>query len=528
MSDPRPQEDADAPMLERDDELQPDNGYSYGSFPSYSQDIETPAPTKPAKSSTRVLAPDLLRGFLMLAMALDHNALALNTWQHGTGRESEGDGQVIEKWNRPAAYVVRTLTHLCGTGFTFLLGMGVVYLGRSRSRLGWTSLRLTRYFAVRAIVLTLVTVSMGLVLTKGKVWFFNTVLFSLAADYFLAGMLWLVINKTEPLLTRAIFKILSKKTDEEESERPLLSVYRESRDSGILAQASSLSWHVHNAILVILSVVTIWWNIWMSENHGHCKMQNDGSATISAWTDSISLNEQQPLPSSSHHPLLAIWFWPVMTERVLSGFPPLAWLSFAVLGLLYGRIIISRPWSTRALGLGHSIAGLLFFIFFVFTRVFHFGNLSEDCIQTPDQKHHSGNPYLASSQSFFYIIKYPPDVAFWAFTMSGCLFLLAIFGAIPTRISKRFALLLDFGTAALFFYVTHLFVVFTLGRIFVVLFGHDTGLSHPMNPDSTRGIDNLFGYFGVWALDMLILWPLTRWYSRFKSNKSADSIWRFF
>lgn len=537
MADQRLQDDSDTlqadtersetPILDRDGDVQPDNGYSYGSFPSYSTDIETPAPTKSAKSNTRALAPDLLRGFLMLAMALDHNALALNTWQHGTGRETEGDGTVIESWNRTAAYIVRTITHLCGTGFTFLLGMGIVYLGRSRTRLGWGSLRLAEYFAVRAVVLTLVSVVLGFILTMGQVWFFNIVLFSLAVDYFLAGLLWLVINKTEPLLAKGIFKMLSKKTDEEESERPLLSVYRENRDSHEVVQASSISWHAHNALLAVLSVVTIWWNIWLSENNGHCKIQNDGTI-ISARTDLFSHDEGQTMPTSPHHPFLAIWFWPVMTERIVSGFPPLAWLSFAILGLLYGRIIIARPWSTRALGVGHAFSGLLFFVLFVLTRLYHFGNLSEGCLQTPEERKHSGNPYLASPQAFFYIIKYPPDVAFWAFTMAGCLFLLAIFGAIPTRISKRFSLLLDFGTAALFFYVAHLFVVFILGRILVTLFGHDTGIANPMKPDITRGIDNLFGYFGAWALAMLSLWPMTRWYSRFKSNKPADSIWRFF
>ncbi|KAF7561791.1 hypothetical protein G7046_g2325 [Stylonectria norvegica] len=516
----------DTTIPPQDDEIRPDNGYSYGSFSSYDRGTESrqTVQAKPAKSNTRALAPDLLRGFLMLSMALDHTALAVNIWEHGTGRVTEGDSVPIREWNRPAAYVVRTLTHLCGTGFTFLLGMGVVYLGRSRSRLGWSSWRLAKYFAERTVVLTLVTIVLGLILTGGKTWFMNIVLFSLAADYFLAGMLWLAISKTEPLLAQSLSRTFPDKLGEDEAEEPLISTRRSVDNQVASLRASTVSWHVHNALLIVLSLITIWWNIWLSPTHGYCQVQKNIPDTAD-WTTSMP----QPEDTPGKYPLLALWFWSVVSKRIVSVFPPMAWVSFAILGLLYGRVIIARPWSTRALGLGHSFAGLVFLILFILTRVLRTGNLSEGCLETPEQERYPDrNPYLASPQSFFYIIKYPPDVAFWAFTMAGIFFLLAIFGAIPVRISKRFSLLLDFGTAALFFYVAHLFVVFALGAFFVHFFGHDVGLPQPMDPDSTRGIDNLFGYLGVWALAMLVLWPLTRLYSRFKSRKPVDSIWRFF
>ncbi|KAJ3535985.1 hypothetical protein NM208_g6913 [Fusarium decemcellulare] len=207
----------------------------------------------------------------------------------------------------------------------------------------------------------------------------------------------------------------------------------------------------------------------------------------------------------------------------------MAWLSFAILGLLYGRIDVARTWTPRVASLCNFAAGLGFLVIFVLTRVLHFGNLSEGCLQTPEHdKYPDRNPYLASVQSFFYIIKYPPDVAFWAFTLAGNFFLLAFFGGIPTHIAKRMTLLLDFGRAALFFYLAHLFFVFILGAVMVSLFGHDTGNPEQMNPDSTRGIDNVFAYLSIWAFAMLLLWPLTKWYGRFKLGKPADSIWRFF
>lgn len=497
-------------------------GPSYGAF--LSTDRRDDAPPPPSKQPPpRALAPDLLRGFLMLTMALDHTALALNTWEHGTGRSTEMDGVVITRWNRTAAFVVRTLTHLCAPGFTFLLGIGVVYLGRSRSRLGWGPARLLKYFAVRALVLTLVNVVLGVLVTGGDVWFMNFVLFALAVDYFLAGVLWVVLDRTEPWLARVLSERL-KDEEDEDVEEPLLRPIDEV-EPVVSARATSLSWHIHNALLLVLGLVTIWWNIWLSPTGGHCHLESDSSPSLSTAAPGPEINT----PAMSSNPLLGIWFWIVQTPRVVSVFPPLAWLSFAVLGLLYARVYLARPWSHRTILLAHTLAALSFLLFFVLTRVLRFGNLSEDCLHTPQHAlHPNRNPYLVSVQSFLYIVKYPPDVAFWSFTLSGTFLLLALFAGLPARVAGKLSLLLDFGRAALFFYVAHLMVVFVVGGVVVKWFGHDVGIPSANDPEETRGVDSVVAYLFVWACCMGGMWPVVRWYGRFKATKAADSIWRFF
>ncbi|KAI5456722.1 hypothetical protein BGZ63DRAFT_87958 [Mariannaea sp. PMI_226] len=543
----RPQDAAGAPPATAAPGLSSitgDHGRSprgYGSFPisdraNNSDDVlRTTTTTTTAavkkKQSPRALAPDLLRGLLMLVMALDHTALALNTWQHGTGRDTEMDGMIIGNWNRPVAYVVRTLTHLCAPGFTFLLGVGSVYLGRSRSRLGWSSMRIARYFAVRGLVLTLVNTVLGLLVSGGQVWFMNFVLFSLAVDYFLVGMLWLVVNTTEPLLAKGISRMLEGKAenhddddDKDVEEEPLLRPREAEADFGASAtRASTWSWHIHNAILFVLSIVTIWWNIWLSPVQGHCQPQSEALQPMT-----LPQPPEPQSPAVSKNPL-DLWFWIVMSPRVVSVFPPMAWFSFAILGLLCARLDLARPWSHRAIALGYTCAGLACTILFVLTRVLRFGNLSEDCLQTPEHiAHPDQNPYLVSVQSFFYIIKYPPDVAFWAMTMAGNFFLLAIFNGVPAHITQRFTILLDFGRAALYFYVIHLFLVFFGGNVLVRLFGHESDIPSQNDPSSTLAIDNAWAYFAIWAMFMLALWPMVRRYGRFKATKPADSLWRLF
>ncbi|RYP68947.1 hypothetical protein DL771_006369 [Monosporascus sp. 5C6A] len=488
-------------------------------FPASNQparDDDTPKWIPDSKSPvTRVLAPDLLRGLLMVLMALDHTVVAINSWQHGQGRDTELDGAIIRRWNWPLGYAIRTLTHLCAPGFTFLMGMGVVYFGRSRARLGWTSYQMIRHFAIRAAILTLITVLMGVIFTAGRFWFLNAVLFSLAVDYFLAGLLWLVVNKTEPALQQLVGRWLPEFTEPAVTQ-PLLNESRSiaTPTSKATARANAISWHVHNLLLLVLAAVTIWWNIWLSPNSGHCQAEDVKPVVATSLPQNVAVQ---------------IWFHMVQTERIISVFPPLAWLSFAILGLLYGRLLIAQSRSPVTIKYTTILAASGFALLFVLTRLFHFGNLSEGCLQTEDQTTHPGsNQYLASPQSFFYIIKYPPDVAFFAFTMAGNLFLLALFDVIPFQVTKRFTLLLAYGKSALFFYLVHQVTLFPLGAVLKSMFGHELDYKDFMSGKNAVGVENVWAYFGLCASVLAILYPLCQWYSRFKQTKGPISIWRFF
>ncbi len=510
----------------------------YNSFPSYNAiQHETSSGRGAAqhaaaggKLQTRVLGPDLLRGLLMMFMAMDHLGIALRPWEHGLGKHAEQDGVPVDEWNRIAGYLVRSLTHLCAPGFTLLLGMGVVYLGRSRRAQGWSAPRLLRYFALRMMVLTVVMVAHGVLLTAGQVWFLNIVLFALAVDYFLAGALWLAVDAMETklagFLTRTVF------TDEDaarnhdsdsDAEQPLLHAGRPQTGSAEV-KAARVSWHVQNVLLAVLSVVTIFWNIWLSEDQGQCAVTTSGTSDVASaaadWDDR----------KMDTYWWLRLWFWQANGPGVLSAFPPLAWLSFAIIGVLYGRLVISGARSTYNL-IGHVGASLIFAVVFVLTRLLHFGNLSENCLQTPENRAHpTRNQYLVSPAAFFYTIKYPPDVAFWALTLAANILLLAALGRVPVNFARKWlVIVLDFGTTSLFFYVVHMPVVFVTGWVMCTLFGHETDQKAPSSVlVSDKVIDNAFGFFGVWALSLLIMWPLCRWYGQFKFGKPSDSLWRIF
>ncbi|KAM7184707.1 hypothetical protein V8F20_012108 [Naviculisporaceae sp. PSN 640] len=495
-------------------------------------------------SPARSIPPDLLRGLLMILMALDHNVMTLRSWPHGTAINGETDNGIPSKqWNTHLAYTIRTLTHLCAPGFMFLLGMGIVYFGRSRTQLGWGASKMIWHFWVRGVVLTLLSMLLGFGLSKGRVWFLNIVLVALGVDYFLVGVGWVIMRWTEGVLARLVLRVMkrfgeAKKKGEEEPLLPSPLVEENGRlvheeeavvdsiapDRSII-RAADISWHLHNVVLLALALVTIWWNIWLSPTGGGCSAQRD---------EVMPFGFEEPQGHGGWTPPGSIWFrfwfYPVQAPRFMSGFPPLGWISFAILGLLYGRIILARSWSAKAITAGNLLAGVAFILIFVGTRLLNVGNLSEGCLHMPEHST-SGNQYLTSPASFFYLIKYPPDVAFWAFTMGVNFLFLAIFSIVPPEFAAHAGkVLLVYGTSALFFYVVHIPLLGLIAEaVFIPWLGHEMDFEDVISGgEKAIGVDNLWGFFANWAVVLALLYPACRWYGSFKRGRGVDSIWRFF
>lgn len=449
----------------------------------------------------------------MAIMALDHNVMSLRSWPHGTALDGERSAVDVTEWNSRFAFCLRLATHACAPGFAFLLGVGVVYFGRSRARLGWGTGRMAGHFFVRAGVLTGITVGLGVLVSVGRVWFLNIVLFALAVDYLAAGWLWMVLGGVERRVALGLLKTGSTLREEDDPEEPLLGSRREEGDIApdrAIMRAADVAWHVQNAVLLGLAVVAIWWNVWLSPTGGWCGVPPSWEPPATVW--------------------FRIWFYSVQTPRIISEFPPLAWLSFALLGLLYGRVVLARQWSARAINLGTAVAGLGFLLAFILTRVLRIGNLSEGCLHMPEHTQNpSANPYLASVPSFFYLVKYPPDVAFWSFTMAVNLIALALLGTVPARVATSvFRVLLVYGTSALFFYLAHIFLLQLLGAGWIAVMGHPVGFQDPFTGREAIGVDKIWTFVANWALALAILYPVCRWYGEFKRTKGPDSLWRFF
>src|SRR6266849_8451192 len=123
----------------------------------------TPAVTAPPSSASRLVSLDVLRGLVMILMAIDHVRVY-------SGLPAGGP--------TPGIFFTRWVTHFCAPAFVFFAGTSAFLSGRKR-----TSLDLSRYLITRGAWLVL------LELTVIRVaWTFN---FDYA-HYILAGVIWML------------------------------------------------------------------------------------------------------------------------------------------------------------------------------------------------------------------------------------------------------------------------------------------------------------------------------------------------
>ncbi|TKY86517.1 hypothetical protein EX895_004666 [Sporisorium graminicola] len=520
---------------------------NYGSTPTTASALTA---SKPTSTSSRAVAPDLLRGLILLLMSLDHAALFLGAWLHGTPKQSESAGTPFTRWNFNTAYISRTATHLCAPGFFLLMGMGCVYFHRSRAKIGWSRSRMVWHFTVRAIALTVVSEVMGATMMRRyNILVFNIVLIGLAVDYLLTGLLCLVMDATEGAVTRwldaGLGEAVKQRVDGE--TRPLLS-----SDNGTLTAATltapstrsqTLSFWLHNAVLALLTYITIFWNVWLSPNGGHCPPTSlspsrspsstapiELLALLPATNTAASAVQQSASPPGSHlGAWFDFWFYPVENEWVVSGFPPLAWISFCLFGMLYARIMLHKRWTARAVVAWNVGVAATLALLFVATRVLHFGNLSEGCLQMDEQHARpDANQYLVSVKSFFYITKYPPSPSFMFFTMAVNFAMLAVFSAIPPALATAIPGLMNYGGSALFFYVAHMYLYRLLSIPVRYFFEHELEDKPPNEWERTTGVGSTAPFWITWVVGLLLLSPMCRAYGRFKAAQSTDSLWRFF
>lgn len=92
----------------------------------------------------RTVPIDLLRGFIMILMALDH-ASAMVARTHFT----EIWGVEFEGYPTLAWWLTRFMSHLCAPGFFFLMGMSMFLFAQKRLQSGWSDGQIRRYFFKR-------------------------------------------------------------------------------------------------------------------------------------------------------------------------------------------------------------------------------------------------------------------------------------------------------------------------------------------------------------------------------------------
>lgn len=119
----------------------------------------------------------------------------------------------------------------------------------------------------------------------------------------------------------------------------------------------------------------------------------------------------------------------------------------------------------------------------------------------------TSNHWLTSVKSFINYTKYPPSLDFLLFTLGIALLVLAALEGVNNRFSK---VIERFGSAPMFFYIVHLYVLLVSYRVLVNVFGATKG--------DYWGVDDVWQVWAIaFLLAILLYWP-TKMFSRFKQR----------
>jgi len=100
--------------------------------------------------SERFVSLDLFRGLIMVIMAIDHASYFVAKVHY-----FEFWGVALPRSPDTISFVTRFVTHICATGFFFLMGAGMIFFLNSRRDVGWTEAKITRFFLTRGLILVL-------------------------------------------------------------------------------------------------------------------------------------------------------------------------------------------------------------------------------------------------------------------------------------------------------------------------------------------------------------------------------------
>lgn len=391
---------------------------------------------------------DLLRGLVMVIMALDH----ARDWFSPT---LTAGGQFLqpESLDDPplALFLTRWVTHFCAPVFVFLAGVGAWLHG---SRPGRTPAQVSRFLATRGLWLILLEVTVV----------FFAWDFQIGQGFLFIQVLWAI---------GASFVLLA------------------------------LLCHLPRSLVLALGLLLVC---------GH-NLLDGTTLEAQAWAQRSPPYDSGPpggglqLYMLLHVPGLV--FLPGLGTATWVGYPLLPWLGVLCVGWgagpLFQRAAEERGRLCARLGLGMIAA------FLVLRGSNLYGN------PTPWAP---GDTLSSSVVSFLNVLKYPPSLAYLLMTLGPSLALMPLWERLASGAGRP---LVTIGRVPLLYYVAHLYLLHGLQALVTWarygreglgwgLFSGGYASDYPLA---------LWVTYLAWALAVLALYPLCRWFAGVKARSNA-------
>ena len=393
--------------------------------------------TAASLSRSRVMSIDLVRGLVMIIMALDHiRDFFLKV------SNASADTITLDPTNpattTPGLFFTRWITHFCAPTFLLLTGVSAYLYGQKRSKN-----ELSLFLLKRGVFLVLVEM---IIITLG--WTFNPLY-----NLFILQVIWAI---GASMIVMSLLVRLSYTTI---LAIGLLIVFGHN-----LLDNPSISDPLKGGMLADLTYF------------GHFAVYN----------------------IDSNHFIIVIYSFLPWTGVMAIGY---------CMGKWYGKSMDAQK--RKKLLFRTGLAIVLFFIVLRFLNVY-------------------GDPSRWSSQprgalytifSFLNTTKYPPSLLFLCMTIGPILILLS---ACEQWQNKFTSILNVFGRVPMFYYILHFYIIHTM--VVIVFYMQGYGAKDIVTPDVPFLFrPPTFGYplpvlYLIWLIVVLILYPLCKWYDKYKNT----------
>lgn len=215
------------------------------------------------------------------------------------------------------------------------------------------------------------------------------------------------------------------------------------------------------------------------------------------------------------------WLWDVLHQARFSAYPITEkhsllfvyaigpWAGVMMLGYCFGRLY--APGIYREVRQKMLLAiGLSAVISFVLLRYLNnYGDPAPWSLQKNT---------MFTILSFLNTTKYPPSILYILMTLGPAILFLAFYEQMQSRFAQFF---ITFGRVPFFYYVLHLYLIHLLGVIAFFVSGYTSKDIVSQTPFLFRPLEfgfNLWVVYAVWIFVVLLLYPVCRWYNRYKSR----------
>ncbi|MEO6870234.1 MAG: heparan-alpha-glucosaminide N-acetyltransferase domain-containing protein [Ginsengibacter sp.] len=199
------------------------------------------------------------------------------------------------------------------------------------------------------------------------------------------------------------------------------------------------------------------------------------------------------------------------------AYPPIPWLGIILVGFAAGKIFQLDPKRRKQIFFKISLTALALFVIIRFINIY--GDSSPWSVQKNG---------LYTFLSFINVTKYPPSLLFCLLMLGGMFLILSLAENLKIKLNN---FVIVYGKVPLFYFLIHFYLIHLLMLVMVYLQGFKASdLIFGFNfgrPKTGSGV-SLFMIYLIWISVVIVLYPVCKWYGKYKMVHQEKKWLRYF